>query len=250
MRSRDSGDAGRSASTPSPSAAHYPVESFAGFPEGVGLLALVGEQTKEEFAAGRARWDETIRQPVEALIEDLGRLLRAQVSPTVEAVAKTNGSLSPITRDLRFAADKTHPYKDHLLLNFWDGVPKRNAPTLRLRISADTIGFAAGAAFDPPALARWRAAIAGSRGAEFVDVLQSLGTRHDLRFGEPELKRAPTGYQPDGTDRDRLIRCKSVQVRFIEPTPSCVSSGDFAHWAGTRLLELGGVHRWLRANTQ
>jgi hypothetical protein len=47
-----------------------------------------------------------------------------------------------------------------------------------------------------------------------------------------------------------LIRYKSFQVRFIEPTPPCVSSGEFADWAGTRLVELGEVHRWLRANTQ
>ena len=234
MRSRDSG----------------PVERFAGFHEGVGLLALVGDQTKGEFAAGRTRWDEAIRRPVEAFIEDLGWLLRAQVSPTIEAVAKTNGSLSPITKDLRFAADKTHPYKDHLLLNFWDGAPKRNAPTLRLRISADTIGFAAGAAFDPPGLLRWRTAIVRPSGVEFAEILQSLGASHDLRFDEPELKTAPRGYQPDGTDRDRLIRHKSVQVRFVEPTPPCISSGEFVHWAGTRLLELGDAHRWLRANTQ
>jgi uncharacterized protein (TIGR02453 family) len=238
------------AATSGPPASPRLLDGFTGFPEGVSTLKLIGGQTKQEFAAGRERWNTTLKQPAEALVEHLGRTLKAQVSPTIQAIAKTNGSLSPINRDLRFVTDKTRPYKDHLLLNFWDGVPKRNAPTLRVRISTDTIGFAAGAAFTAAALRRWRAAIVGPESVELLDLFRSLGSRRELRFDEPELKRAPAGYEPDGTDRDRLIRYKTLQVRFIEPTPDCIIKADFASWAGSRLIELRDIHQWLLTTTQ
>jgi hypothetical protein len=73
-----------------------------------------------------------------------------------------NDSISPLNEDLRFASDKP-PYRDYLMLNFEDGVPKKLDPTLRVRIAHGRIGFGGGMAFDEALLDRFRLTVADDR---------------------------------------------------------------------------------------
>lgn len=223
---------------------------FNGFPEGLQPVSLASGQTRDQFTANRAAWDASIVVPVKQLIEEVGVGLQETISPSVNAVPKTNGSLSPITRDLRFSADKSLPYKDHLLLNFWEGSPKKHAPTLRLRLSAEDVGFAAGAAFDAAGLARWRETVAGGAGRELLDSLAALGERRDLRYSDPELKNPPKDAPTTSTEQEHLLRHKTFQVRFLEATPSSVTGPAFVPWLTDRLCEFGHIHRWLVHHTQ
>ena len=64
---------------------------------------------------------------------ELGELPRSH-SPDIEAQPKNNGSTAPINNDLGFSPDAS-PYKDHIMLRFWEGTPKKTAPMLMVRIS-------------------------------------------------------------------------------------------------------------------
>ncbi|MEZ5168740.1 MAG: DUF2461 family protein [Acidimicrobiales bacterium] len=227
-----------------------PGPGFPGFPLGLGLLTSAGAQSKAQFQAGKSTWDGAITAPAQALVVAVGEALQARVSGGINAVPKTNGSLSPITRDLRFARDAGRPYKDHLLLNFWEGSPKRHAPTLRVRIAEEHTGFAAGAAFDADGLARWRAALCSDPARELIELLSRAGASHELQTTEPELKKPPSGFAAISEPAADLLRHKTFQARFVEPTPPLVTGPGFASWVVDRITELGELHRWLVRHTQ
>lgn len=221
---------------------------FRGFPDGLGVLDTIAASDKEAFAARRDEWEATVFEPARSLVLAVGDVLRRDISAAIAAVPKVNGSLSPINRDLRFAADRSLPYKDHLLLNFWEGTPKRSAPTLRVRLAAREVGFAAGAAFGREQLERWRSAVAGPDGADLVRAIDELGGGRALNTSEPELARSPAGFEAP-PDQAYLLRHKTFQVRFLEPTPGLSTDAAFTDWVAHRLLALAGVHRWLVRHT-
>jgi uncharacterized protein (DUF2461 family) len=225
--------------------------TFSGFPQGLALLDEVADFDKAQFAAAKARWDETIIGPLRLLVDDVGERLRADISPTIESVAKINGSISPITRDLRFAKDKTHPYKDHLLLNFWDGPDKKGAPTLRLRIAPREVGFAAGSTFGKSGLELWRQALGSVKVGPELCGLLAVGSLTDrgLRLSEPELKRTPAGYETPNAETAELMRHKTFQARFLQPMLSLPDSAELAIWLAAELSLLSDIHRWLKEYT-
>lgn len=113
-------------------------------------------------------------------MDALGPLLRERISPGIEYPARTNRSISPIDNDRRFRPDST-PYKDHVLLRFWEGAERKTAPTLYLRRTADEVGFATGAAVGD--VGRWRAAVDadGAALAEALEALLDATGGHDRR---------------------------------------------------------------------
>ena len=223
---------------------------FSGFPQGLAQLDEISEFDKARFAANRSRWDQTIIGPLRELVDDVGDRLRDTVSPTIQSVPKVNGSISPINRDLRFAADKSRPYKDHLLLNFWDGPDKKRAPILRLRIASDEVGFAAGSTFGSNGLEAWRRALGSQAGAELVSLLADPALVHrGLGLSEPELKRTPAGYEAPSSDVAALLRHKTFQARFRRSITVATDSPDLLVWLADELALLGAVHRWLVEHT-
>ncbi|MEL7211001.1 MAG: DUF2461 family protein, partial [Actinomycetota bacterium] len=133
------------------------------------------------------------------------------------------------------------------MINIWDGPDKKTAPTLRVRVTPDQTGFASGAMFTKEGLERWRRAVAGDRGEVLAETLDELAERHPgLDIPEPELKRVPGDYDGDHPRAD-LLRHKSLQVRWQDPTPGSVGTPDFVDWCGERFDELGPVHNWLVA---
>ena len=89
-------------------------------------------------------------EPAKAFVTALGEELSKTISKDLVAEPRTNGSIAPINNDLRFAPANSPkaraPYKDHLLFRFWEGADKKIAPTLFVRLSAESVGFASGAA--------------------------------------------------------------------------------------------------------
>ena len=219
---------------------------FDGFPgQGLEFLTELGQQDKAWFQDHRATYDEAVATPAKAFVEAMGDLLRADVSSDLEAQPKVNGSISPINNDVRFNPDAT-PYKDHLLFRWWEGPTKKAAPTLFVRLSEDSVGFATGAAL--PDLDRWRAAIDDrTTGSALADAISRLGRGRDLEVAGAELKRVPKPYDPDHPRGD-LLRHKAFQARWPEPTPKSVTSGAFADWCARRLNSCGDIHHWLVDN--
>ncbi len=221
-------------------------EDFAGFPrEGLDFLAELPGYDKEWFAANRRPYEASVMLPAEAFVDALGERLQDEISHAIVSQPKVNGSISPINRDVRFSADKT-PYKDHLLFRWWEGENKKLAPTLFVRLSPESVGFAAGSAF--ASVDRWRELIdEESSGAPLVAAIDRLTGRHDVDVAGAELKRVPAPYAQDHPRGD-LLRHKMLQVRWPEPLPPDVVRPAFVDWCAERLDELAEVHRWLVGN--
>ncbi len=195
---------------------------------------------KAWFDANRPAYQALVAEPAKALVEAVAADLRNELSPAIVGVPRVNGSISPINRDIRFSADKT-PYKDHLLFRWWEGEEKKTAPTLFVRLAADEVGFATGIML--PSLERWRELVdAEATGAPLASAIAELVAETGAEVAGIEYKRVPKPY-PAEHPRADLLRCKWLQVRWMEPFPE--DGSDFAPWCARHLLRCAGVHRWL-----
>jgi uncharacterized protein (TIGR02453 family) len=215
--------------------------SFTGYTEeSLPFLGVLPTRDRDWFKANKKAYEAAIVGPTRELVAALGERLREH-APDIEAQPKTNGSIAPINNDLRFSPDK-RPYKDHVLLRFWEGAPKKTAPTLRVRISAEGIGFASG--IMPADLNVWRAAVASDAGAILADAVAGMRKALNADVAGEELKRVPAPYAADHPRAD-LLRHKMLQVRWLVPTPENIAKPGFADWCADRLEAAVPVHRWL-----
>ncbi len=219
--------------------------TFEGFPtDALGLLGALPLGDRDWYRASKREIDAVLLNPAKALVDALGERLRAEVSATFEAQPKVNGSISPLNEDLRFAPDKP-PYRDYLMLNFWDGSPKKLAPTVRVRISPDSIGFGGGMLFDKQPLDRFRAAVADDRtGSALTTALAPLESLEGYELAGEALKRVPAPYDADHP-RAALLRHKMLQARWPEPVPPELNDERFIDWCMERLTRFKPLHEWL-----
>jgi hypothetical protein len=104
------------------------MDDFAGFDDDAlrTLRALPG-WTKQDRAADKDAYDHLV-ETTKLFALAVGDRIRETVSDTVTVDPRINGSISPFNRDLRFVEDRSRPYKDHLMVNFWDGADKKASP--------------------------------------------------------------------------------------------------------------------------
>ena len=157
---------------------------------------------------------------------------------------KTNGSIAPINNDLRFNPDAS-PYKDHLLMKWWEGDDKKLAPTLWIRLSEDSVGFASGVMIAD--VDRWRSAVGEDSGAVLARAIARLEADYDLDVAGQALKKVPKPW-PEDHPRAELLKHKMFQVRAPVPAPASVTSEGFVGWCAHHLEGYADVHRWLVAN--
>lgn len=103
---------------------------------------LARNNHKAWFDANRERYDQHVVGAFRGLLDALTPAL-LKLNPHFEVGGKTNGSLSRINRDIRFAKDKT-PYKSNFYLFAYDSRQERgHAGRLYVGLSADclTVGF-------------------------------------------------------------------------------------------------------------
>lgn len=222
-------------------------EEFSGFPpDGLAFLHSLGTKDKAWFNSNRPRYQANLVAPTRAFIVALGQGIAATFAPAIIAQPKTNGSIPPINNDLRFSPNKS-PYKDHLLLKFWEGADKQTAPKLFVRIGRDQIGFSAGARIAPPDVFRDRVDDAKS-GPELSAALATLAERYPIEIGDEKLKRVPKPYPP-GHPRADLLKHKGIfHVRWPEPTPPEIHHPEFIDYCLTRLDACAELHHWLVRN--
>ena len=219
--------------------------TFDGFPPaGLALLARLPTLDVSGFAAVRPDWQAYLLDPARDLVDDLGACLTKQVSPGLTGNPKVNGSIAPINADLRFNPQGAR-YKDHLLLRWWEGTPKKTAPTLFVRIGPGQIGFASGVSFS--STSRWRTAVGDSNAGDelrqlIADVRRAVA---DVDIAGADLKRVPTPFPSDHPSADLLRHKAMFQLRWAEPLPAQVTTGDLTGFCAGRLVRLEGLHRWL-----
>ena len=222
-------------------------ESFSGFPtEGLQFLSALGTKDKAWFDKNRSTYEQAVVAPTKAFVVALGARLLDEMSPGIVAQPKTNGSIAPINNDIRFSPDRS-PYKDHLLLKFWDGENKKTAPTLWVRISESDVGFASGAPI--PSVDRWRELVAAEpTGAELASILKALGRGRKLDVAGQDYKKVPKPYEEDHPRADLLRHKNAIQARWPEPTPASVAKPSFVDWCMKRLNACADLHHWFTAN--
>jgi hypothetical protein len=216
--------------------------SFDGFDRtALSLLAVLPEWSGSDYAAEKARLKAGVVDPGGLLIEEVAAVMK----PDLTVVRRS--SVSPLHRDLRFAAQGTPRYKDHLLLTAWHGSDKKFAPTLWIRIDAAHAGFASGMAFDPKARDRWRAAVGADSGAVLaraIDKIVKSSAKNGVDVAGDQLKKVPPPWPVDHPRGD-LLRRGSFQIRLRESLPKSVDKPAFASWCAARLARLLPVHEWL-----
>ncbi len=170
------------------------------------LRELADHNERPWFTANKARYEEHIKEPALAFIEDVGYRL-PQVAPHLTADKR---SLFRIYRDTRFSRDKT-PYKTHVGLYFRHARSADvEAPSLYLNLAPRDVFLGAGI-WHPsnPALKRIRTAIV-NRPEGWRKAVAAVGPEWELANGEA-LKRPPVGFPADHELVDDLKR-KSFAV--------------------------------------
>lgn len=222
-------------------------EQFQGFPtEGLTFLTELGQQDKAWFDERRKAYNDLVVSPTKAFVTAVGERLADSFAPAILAQPKANGSIAPINNDLRFSPDKA-PYKDHLLLRFWEGEDKKTAPTLFLRINQNTLGFATGAAL--PDMDHWRQLVDDQRtGGQLADALSALGKGRDLDVAGEGYKKVPKPYAEDHPRADLLRHKGGIQARWSEPSPKSITTAKLVDHCMKRLEACAEMHHWFVAN--
>jgi len=181
------------------------------------LRQLKRNNNREWFQKNRARYEDDVRGPALAFVEDVAAPLRKLSARLVADARPVGGSLFRINRDIRFASDKS-PYKTAVGMSFGhDHGRDAPAPGLYLQLAPDE-SFAGGGIHMPETatLTRIRDAIVERTGSWKRIVTDPRFAPMVVNMGDA-LKRAPQGYDPNHPFVDDLKRKSFTwHARFSE----------------------------------
>jgi uncharacterized protein (TIGR02453 family) len=178
---------------------------FTGFPaEALRFLrALRRNNEREWFNAQRARYEQSVRMPLAALIEEMDARF-ARFAPEITGDPKR--SAFRIHRDIRFSADKS-PYKTHSAVWFYHrdagkgvgGSTPHGGAGFYFHLEPNASMVAGGLWMPPPESLRRIRQVLEDGHQEFARLIRSRGLAG--RFGslntEAMLRRVPRGVDPE-----------------------------------------------------
>lgn len=190
---------------------------------------LAADNSKAWWQANRARYDEQVRGPFEALA--------AELEPEFGPV-----KLFRPFRDVRFSADKS-PYKLHI------GMVTRDPAAHYLQLAADGLLVGGGAyAVPTPAIARFRQLVADPRTAGDVEAtLEELADAGFALMPDGALRTAPRGYPADHP-RIELLRATRLAVARSEPPADWMWDAGAADVIRARWWAVSVWCDWLRSS--
>jgi len=167
---------------------------------------LARHNAKPWFEAHRAEYEETVREPMRALIEEMDVRL-ARFAP--EIVGDPKRSMFRIYRDIRFSKDKS-PYKTHVSASFpWAGGGDGGAGGY-FHLQPGEIYVGGGKWHPEPAwLAAWRTAVATDPKRVHAALDEPAFVAMLGPVDGDRLKRVPSGYPADHPDA-ALLTLKDV----------------------------------------
>lgn len=161
------------------------------------LRLLSANNNREWFQDNKHHYEEQVRTPALALIEDIAPALQL-ISPRFRAIPKkVGGSLMRVYRDTRFAKDKT-PYKTNIGIHFRHEAGKDvHAPGYYLHIEPDEFFLGAGIwRPNSKALGMIRDRIC-DKGDQWLAARDDVGFSHSYSLSGDSLKNPPRGFPKD-----------------------------------------------------
>jgi uncharacterized protein (TIGR02453 family) len=189
------------------------------------LRELEQHNEREWFIANKSRYEDDIKEPALAFIEDIGHRL-PEVAPQLTADKR---SMFRIYRDTRFSKDKT-PYKTHVGIYFRHArAAEMDTGGMYLHLEPGHVFMGAGI-WHPgtPALKRIRDALV-ARPEGWRRALVAVEPVWKLADGEA-LKRPPAGYSADNPLIEDIKR-KSFAITAPLTQKQATSSGFLDEWA-------------------
>lgn len=166
---------------------------------------LKRDNSKAYFEANRHIYENHVRQPMEALLEEIA----GDVGPGWEV------KIFRLNRDLRFSPDK-RPYKEHVGAVFMSSA---RAIGFYLQISGEGLYVAIGChEMASDQLNRYRDAVDSKEGEKLARIVASL-IKEGYQMTEPSFKRVPAGYPADHPRADLLRRNGLMASRAWRPGP-------------------------------
>jgi len=179
------------------------------------LRELARNNNREWFAANKARYEKTTRDPFLRLIGDLAEPL-AKISPHFRADPRpSGGSMFRIYRDTRFANDKT-PYKAWLGARLYHERSRQMpAPLFYLHIAPGRC-FVGGGLWHPESatVKRIRDFLVDNP-ATWKKAVQAKRFREHFELGGESLTRPPRGYDPAHELIEDIKRKDFVATRYF-----------------------------------
>ncbi len=195
--------------------------SFDGFPAATlkFLKDLKANNSRTWFDSNRATYDSALKRPTKIFCEEMTVRLEALTGHPHDA------KLYRINRDLRFSKDKT-PYNAHLHISFVPQAEVPSPPAWSFGFDPQLLTIGVGLfAFDKAQLELFREQVAGRSGAALEKKLAGITSRGGRIGGEPELKRVPSGFEPDHP-RENLLRRKGLNVWLDFDSPRRATDAD------------------------
>ena len=179
------------------------------------LRELARNNNREWFAANKARYEKSTRDPFLRLIGDLAEPL-AKISPHFRADPRpSGGSMFRIYRDTRFANDKT-PYKAWLGARLYHERSRQMpAPLFYLHIAPGRC-FVGGGLWHPESatVKRIRDFLVDNT-ATWKKAVQAKRFREHFELGGESLTRPPRGYDPAHELIEDIKRKDFVATRYF-----------------------------------
>ncbi len=185
----------------SPSAARFdgfPAEAFDFYD------ALAANNTKSWWAEHKAEYERCIREPLQALVDELADEFGAP-------------HLFRPYRDVRFSKDAS-PIKDH------QGAVMQVEDSIAYYVQVSARGLMVGGGWYAPQgqqVARYRTSVDGPAGAELERIVRSLARRFEVD-GDP-VKTRPRGYDADHPRIDLLRNRALIVMRTYPAGPPLAS---------------------------
>jgi uncharacterized protein (TIGR02453 family) len=188
---------------------------------------LETENSREWFTANKARWQASVRAPLQALVDTL-------------AAEFGEAKLFRPNRDVRFSLDKS-PYKTH------QGAVVATAPGVGYYVQISAGGLMTGGGWyqpSPTQVTAYRAAVLDDRrGGQLDDAVAPL-VADGFEVGGDIIKTAPRGVDPTHP-RIALLRHRSLLLSREYGAPSWLESDEVLERVGDDWRAYRPVMEWL-----
>jgi len=207
---------------------------------------LAAEMNRDWFLANKARYEAQWVEPMQALLDDVGRRL----APAYRPLALGAPKVMRIYRDVRFSKDKA-PYKTHIgavitVAGKKIGEDGNAAMYDHLGVEEEFVGVGS-YRFDAAKLATWRKAVAGKPGAQLAPLIAKLRKAGYAVGGHDDYKKVPTGFPADHPRAD-LLKVRGLTGGFPEIPAGLLHKPGLADWLVKHGKAMAPLVIWLHRN--